>query len=84
MGRTDRVRPTVVRGPAGSATPQQQPVARILEPDSDRRPAYEGKYVRFAASRARPNPVQRPRAPILVGAGGSEKIIARIVRSADG
>jgi alkanesulfonate monooxygenase SsuD/methylene tetrahydromethanopterin reductase-like flavin-dependent oxidoreductase (luciferase family) len=46
--------------------------------------AYEGEYVRFAASWAWPKPVQRPRPPILVGAGGSEKTFAWIVRSADG
>ncbi len=46
--------------------------------------AYEGRYVHFAPSWAWPKPVQRPRPPILVGAGGSEKTFAWIVRSADG
>lgn len=46
--------------------------------------AYEGDYVRFGASWAWPKPVQQPRPPILVGAGGTEKNFAWIVRSADG
>ncbi len=46
--------------------------------------AYEGEYVRFDASWAWPKPIQQPRPPILVGAGGTEKNFAWIVRSADG
>ncbi|MGY0498383.1 LLM class F420-dependent oxidoreductase [Nocardia sp. FBN12] len=46
--------------------------------------AYEGTYVCFGASWAWPKPVQQPRPPILVGAGGTEKNFAWIVRSADG
>ena len=46
--------------------------------------AYEGRYVRFGPSWAWPKPVQQPRPPILVGAGGSEKTFEWIVRSADG
>jgi alkanesulfonate monooxygenase SsuD/methylene tetrahydromethanopterin reductase-like flavin-dependent oxidoreductase (luciferase family) len=40
--------------------------------------------VRFDASWAWPKPVQQPRVPILVGAGGTEKTFAWIARSADG
>ncbi|GEM29266.1 LLM class F420-dependent oxidoreductase [Nocardia neocaledoniensis NBRC 108232] len=46
--------------------------------------AYEGTYVQFGASWAWPKPIQQPRPPILVGAGGTEKNFAWIVRSADG
>jgi probable F420-dependent oxidoreductase len=45
---------------------------------------YQGEFVRFDASWAWPKPVQRPRVPILVGAGGTEKTFAWIARSADG
>ncbi|WP_280236728.1 LLM class F420-dependent oxidoreductase [Nocardia cyriacigeorgica] len=46
--------------------------------------AYDGAYVRFGPSWAWPKPIQQPRPPILVGAGGTEKNFAWIVRSADG
>jgi len=46
--------------------------------------SYQGEFVRFDASWAWPKPVQQPRVPILVGAGGTEKTFAWIARSADG
>jgi probable F420-dependent oxidoreductase len=45
---------------------------------------YGGEYVRFAASWAWPKPVQQPRVPVIVGAGGTEKTFAWIARSGDG
>src|SRR5262249_44612576 len=46
--------------------------------------SYQGEFVRFDASWAWPKPVQQPRVPILVGAGGTEKTFTWIARSADG
>jgi probable F420-dependent oxidoreductase len=46
--------------------------------------SYEGEFVQFGASWAWPKPVQQPRVPIIVGAGGTEKTFAWIARSADG
>jgi probable F420-dependent oxidoreductase len=46
--------------------------------------SYQGEFVRFDASWAWPKPVQQPRVPILLGAGGTEKTFAWIARSADG
>jgi alkanesulfonate monooxygenase SsuD/methylene tetrahydromethanopterin reductase-like flavin-dependent oxidoreductase (luciferase family) len=46
--------------------------------------SYQGEFVSFAGSWAWPKPVQQPRVPILIGAGGSEKTFAWIARSADG
>ncbi len=46
--------------------------------------SYSGSFVSFAGSWAWPKPVQQPRVPILVGAGGTEKTFAWIARSADG
>ncbi|MBT2269873.1 LLM class F420-dependent oxidoreductase [Rhodococcus erythropolis] len=51
---------------------------------TDDEAAYEGQFVRFGSSWAWPKPVQRPRPPILLGAGGTEKNFTWIVRSADG
>jgi probable F420-dependent oxidoreductase len=45
---------------------------------------YDGRFVTFASSWAWPKPVQQPRVPVLVGAGGSEKTFSWVVRSADG
>jgi len=45
--------------------------------------SYHGEFVRFGGSWAWPKPVQ-PRIPVLLGAGGSEKNLAWIARSADG
>jgi alkanesulfonate monooxygenase SsuD/methylene tetrahydromethanopterin reductase-like flavin-dependent oxidoreductase (luciferase family) len=44
----------------------------------------QGEFVRFDACWTWPKPVQQPRVPILIGAGGSEKTFAWIARSADG
>ena len=46
--------------------------------------SYQGEFVRFDASWAWPKPVQQPRIPIIVGAGGTPKTFAWIARSADG
>jgi probable F420-dependent oxidoreductase len=46
--------------------------------------SYDGEYIQFGASWAWPKPVQQPRVPIIVGAGGTEKTFAWIARSADG
>ena len=46
--------------------------------------SYTGEFVRFGASWAWPKPVQQPRMPILLGAGGTDRNFAWIVRSADG
>jgi probable F420-dependent oxidoreductase len=46
--------------------------------------SYDGEYIQIGASWAWPKPVQQPRVPIIVGAGGTEKTFAWIARSADG
>jgi len=46
--------------------------------------SYEGEFVSFGRSWAWPKPVQQPRLPILLGAGGGENTFAWIARSADG
>ncbi|MGZ4557400.1 MAG: TIGR03619 family F420-dependent LLM class oxidoreductase, partial [Mycobacteriaceae bacterium] len=46
--------------------------------------AYDGEFIQFGPSWAWPKPVQKPRVPILIGAAGTEKNFAWIVRSADG
>ncbi|RRO17525.1 LLM class F420-dependent oxidoreductase [Saccharopolyspora rhizosphaerae] len=45
---------------------------------------YHGDHVDFGPSWAWPKPVQQPRPPVLVGAGGTEKTFTWIARSADG
>ncbi len=45
--------------------------------------SYDGEFVQFGASWAYPKPVQA-HVPLLIGAGGTEKTFAWIVRSADG
>jgi probable F420-dependent oxidoreductase len=45
---------------------------------------YEGEFVTFGPSWAWPKPVQRPRIPVIVGAGGRQPVFAWIARSADG
>jgi probable F420-dependent oxidoreductase len=45
--------------------------------------SYQGEFVSFGASWARPKPVQ-PQIPVLVGAGGTDKTFRWIARSADG
>jgi probable F420-dependent oxidoreductase len=47
------------------------------------RPAYEGRYVRFAGVQAFPRPVQKPHPPIVVG-GMSEAAFRRAVRLGNG
>jgi probable F420-dependent oxidoreductase len=46
--------------------------------------SYDGEFVRFGGSWAWPKPVQQPRVPVIVGAGGTEKTFAWIARSGDG
>jgi probable F420-dependent oxidoreductase len=46
--------------------------------------SYDGELVSFGPSWAWPKPVQQPRIPFLIGAGGTEKTFAWIARSADG
>lgn len=46
--------------------------------------SYRGRFVRFGRSWAWPKPVQQPRMPILLGAGGTGRTFAWIARSADG
>jgi probable F420-dependent oxidoreductase len=46
--------------------------------------SYDGELVSFGPSWAWPKPVQQPRIPLLIGAGGTERTFAWIARSADG
>jgi probable F420-dependent oxidoreductase len=46
--------------------------------------SYDGEHVCFGASWAWPKPAQRPRVPVIVGAGGGPRTFAWIARSADG
>jgi probable F420-dependent oxidoreductase len=46
--------------------------------------SYDGELVSFGPSWAWPKPLQQPRIPVLIGAGGTEKTFAWIGRSADG
>ncbi|AYJ49447.1 LLM class F420-dependent oxidoreductase [Rhodococcus sp. P1Y] len=50
----------------------------------DEEAQYEGEFVNFGASWAWPKPAQGAGVPVLVGAAGTEKNFAWIVRSADG
>lgn len=51
---------------------------------SEETASYDGEFVRFGPSWAWPKPVQQPRPPVLLGARGTEKNFAWIVRAADG
>src|SRR5215475_3741042 len=46
--------------------------------------SFTGEFVSFGPSWAWPKPVQQPRMPILLGAGGTDRTFAWIARSADG
>lgn len=46
--------------------------------------SYDGEFVRFDTSWAWPKPVQGSAVPVLIGAGGTERTIDWIVRTADG
>ncbi len=46
--------------------------------------SYQGDFISFGASWAWPKPVQQPRIPIIIGAGGTPRTFAWIARSADG
>ncbi|HSR83533.1 MAG TPA: LLM class F420-dependent oxidoreductase [Streptosporangiaceae bacterium] len=51
---------------------------------SDEEASYDGQHIRFGASWAWPKPVQQPRIPIIIGAGGNDRTFAWIARAADG
>lgn len=51
---------------------------------SQQETSYQGEFISFGASWAWPKPVQQPRIPIMVGAGGTAKTFGWIARSADG
>jgi probable F420-dependent oxidoreductase len=46
--------------------------------------SYQGDFISFGASWAWPKPVQQPRIPVIIGAGGSARTFAWIARFADG
>ena len=51
---------------------------------SDEEASFAGEHISFGASWAWPKPVQQPRIPIIIGAGGTPKTFDWIARSADG
>ncbi|HSZ41669.1 MAG TPA: LLM class F420-dependent oxidoreductase [Trebonia sp.] len=51
---------------------------------SDEEASYAGEFVKFGPSWAWPKPAQGERVPVVVGAGGTDKTFAWVVRSADG
>lgn len=51
---------------------------------TEEKASYQGDYISFGASWAWPKPMQEPRIPIIIGAGGSPKTFAWIARFADG
>ena len=51
---------------------------------SEEEASYAGEHIRFGASWAWPKPVQQPRIPIIIGAGGNDRTFAWIARAADG
>jgi probable F420-dependent oxidoreductase len=46
--------------------------------------SYDGEFVHFGGSWAWPKPVQQPRIPVILGAGGTDKTFTWIARSGDG
>jgi probable F420-dependent oxidoreductase len=46
--------------------------------------SFDGRHVRFEESWAWPKPVQRPHPPILIGGGWGPRVLAAVVRHADG
>jgi len=46
--------------------------------------SYDGEFIQFGSSWAWPKPVQQPRVPVVIGAGGTPQTFAWIARSADG
>lgn len=50
---------------------------------TERRPAFAGRYVAFDHVQARPNPLQEPHPPIVMG-GYAPAVLRRTVREADG
>ena len=51
---------------------------------SQQEASYQGEFISFGASWAWPKPVQQPRVPTMIGAGGTARTFAWIARSADG
>jgi probable F420-dependent oxidoreductase len=51
---------------------------------SQQEASFTGEFVSFGPSWAWPKPVQQPRMPILLGAGGTDRTFDWIARSADG
>ncbi len=46
--------------------------------------SYDGEFVRFGGSWAWPKPVQQPRIPVILGAGGTQQTFTWVARNADG
>jgi probable F420-dependent oxidoreductase len=51
---------------------------------TEERASYAGRYVAFDECWAWPKPVQRPHPPILIGGGWGPRLLAAVVRVADG